>query len=150
MPTFAIEVHNETVPALDYQYQLRVVSWLSCVCVCIGARGQLGAGGRLRSTFTEELSIVITQVYNYRELFEEQGIQGGRMNATESSKGEFVRLMLKIDITKEGESERVLQVIEKVLKNLALRVPVEGKSDLQTPVGQFLAKLRDMPNMHFV
>ena len=93
---------------------------------------------------------MITQVYNYRELFEAQGIQGGRMNATESSKGEFVRLMLKIDITKEGESERVVQVIEKVLKNLAMRVPVEGKSDLQRPVGQFLAKLRDMPNMHFV
>jgi len=99
---------------------------------------------------TKELSIVITQVYNYRELFEAQGIQGGRMNATESSKGEFVRLMLKIDITKEGESERVVQVIDKVLKNLALRVPVEGKTDPQTPVGQFLVKLRDMPNMHFV
>ena len=98
---------------------------------------------------TKELSIVITQVYNYREMFEAQGIQGGRMNATESSKGEFVRLM-KIDIAKEGESERAVQVIDKVLKNLALRVPVEGKSDPQTPVGQFLAKLRDMPNMHFV
>ncbi len=104
----------------------------------------------MRSTSTKELSIVITQVYNYRELFEAQGIQGGRMNATESSKGEFVRLMLKIDITKEGESERINQVIEKVLKSLALRVPVEGKSDPQTPVGQFLVKLREMPNMHFV
>ena len=93
---------------------------------------------------------MITQVYAYRELFEAQGIQGGRMNATESSKGEFVRLMLKIDITKEGESERVVQVIDKVLKNLALRVPMEGKTDPQTPVGQFLVKLRDMPNMHFV
>ena len=34
-----------------------------------------------------ELSIVITQVYSFRDLFESQGIQGGRMGATETSKG---------------------------------------------------------------
>jgi hypothetical protein len=107
-------------------------------------------GGQCARTSAKELSIVVTQVYGYRDLFEAQGIQGGRMNATESSKGEFVRLMLKIDITKEGESERIVQVIDKVLKILALRVPVEGKCDPQTPVGQFLAKLREVPNMHFV
>jgi len=72
------------------------------------------------------------------------------MNATESSKGEFVRLLLKIDITKNGESDRIVHVIEKVLRKAALRVPVEGKCDPQSPVGQFLAKLRGMPNMHFV
>ena len=35
-----------------------------------------------------ELSIVITQVYSFRDLFESQGIQGGRMGATETSKGQ--------------------------------------------------------------
>ena len=38
------------------------------------------------------LSVVITQVWNYREMFESHGVQGGRMGATETSKGEFVRL----------------------------------------------------------
>ncbi len=68
----------------------------------------------------------------------------------DTSKGEFVRLLLKIDITKDGESDRIVEVIEKVLHNIALRVCVDGKADPETPVGQFLAKLRGMPNMHFV
>ena len=72
------------------------------------------------------------------------------MNATETSKGEYVRLMLKIDITKEGEDERIVAVIQKVLHNVALRVLVDGKCEPDTPVGKFLAKLREMPNMHFV
>jgi len=100
--------------------------------------------------FAQELSIVITQTYNYREAFEAQGIQGGRINATEGSKGEFVRLLTKINITENGESDRIVEVIEKVMCNLALRVCVDGKTEPETPVGQFLARLRRMPNMHFV
>ena len=83
-------------------------------------------------------------------MFEAQGIAGGRMNATETSKGEYVRLMLKIDITKQGEDERIVSVIDKVLRNVALRVLVDGTCEPDSPVGQFLARLRGMPNMHFV
>ena len=61
-----------------------------------------------------------------------------------------MRLLPKIDITKEGEGDRIVQVIEEVLHNLAVRVPVEGQCGPETPVGKFLARLRRMPNMHFV
>ena len=69
------------------------------------------------------------------ERFEAQGIQGGRTGATETSKGEYVRLLPKIDITKEGEGDRIVQVIEEVLHNLAVRVPVEGQCGPETEVG---------------
>ena len=72
------------------------------------------------------------------------------MNATETSKGEYVRLMQNVDITKQGEDERIVSVIDKVLRNVALRVLVDGTCEPGSPVGQFLARLRGMPNMHFV
>jgi len=45
--------------------------------------------------------------------------------------------------------DRISQVIEKVLKNLAVRVLVDGKYEVDTPVAMFLASLRKRPNMHF-
>ena len=56
--------------------------------------------------------------------------------------------MKNIDVTKDGA--RIVQVIEEVLKNVALRVLVEGVSESETPVYDFIAKLRDRPNMFFV
>ena len=50
----------------------------------------------------KEVSVVVTQVYSYRDRFEAHGIQGGRVGATESSKGEYVRLMLRCDHTKSA------------------------------------------------
>ena len=64
--------------------------------------------------------------------------------------GEYVRLMPNVDITKEGEEERVLAVITQVLHNLAMRVLVDGVCEPDTPNANFLDKLRAMPNMHFV
>ena len=61
-----------------------------------------------------------------------------------------MRLLPKIDITNEGEGDRIVQVIEDVPRNLAVRVPVESQCGPETPVGKFLASLRGMPNMHFV
>ena len=56
--------------------------------------------------------------------------------------------MKNIDVTKDGA--RIVQVIEEVLKNVALRVLVEGVCEPETPVSMFIAKLRDRPNMFFV
>ena len=134
MPTFAIELHNEKAgfpPPVGWDRPAYPLS-------------------NLTATLAQELSVVITQTYNFREAFEAQGIQGGRINVTEGSKGEFVRLLTKIDITKDGESDRIVDVIQNVLRNLALRVCVDGKAEPETPVGEFLARLRRMPNMHFV
>ena len=96
------------------------------------------------------VSIVITQVWAYRELFEAEGIQGGRMGATDTSKGEFVRLLPKIDLSKDGEQDRVVHVIKNVMRNLAMRVPVDGTVEAESPVSKLLETLRAMSNMHFV
>ena len=37
------------------------------------------------------LSIVITQVYSYRDRFDAMGVPGGRIGATDTSKGDYVR-----------------------------------------------------------
>ena len=97
------------------------------------------------------VSIVITQVFNFRDAFEAQGIQGGRMQGTaENPKGEFVRLMLKLDVSKQDQIDRVVKVLEEVLHNLAIRVTIDGKVEEKTAVSDFIAKLRERPNMHFV
>ena len=57
-------------------------------------------------------------------------------------------MMKNIDVTKDGA--RIVQVIEEVLKNVALRVLAEGVSEPETPVSMFIAILRDRPNMFFV
>ena len=94
-----------------------------------------------------EVSIVITHVFSYRGGFEKKCIDGGRINATNFSKGDYVRLMPKINVTKD--EDRVMKVIENILHNVHLRVLVEGKCEEETPVGKFLGKLRERPNMHF-
>ena len=37
------------------------------------------------------LSIIITQVYSFRERFDNMGVPGGRIGATDTSKGDYVR-----------------------------------------------------------
>ena len=94
-----------------------------------------------------ELSIVMTHVYAFRDGFEKHGIKGGRFGASEKTKGEYVRLLPKIDVTKD--ESRVIKVIEDVLHNVVMRILVEGDYEDNSPVGQFMAKLRERPNMYF-
>ena len=94
-----------------------------------------------------EVNIVITHVYAFRDGFETIGIQGGRIGATSNTKGEYVRLMPKLDVVKE--EDRVIKVIEDVLHNVALRALLDGKYEENTPVDKFLKTLRERPNMHF-
>ena len=92
----------------------------------------------------------LSQVYVFRSRFEEMGIRGGRIGATDNSKGDYVRLMEHVDVSKEAERTRVTQVLEKVLKNLALRVLVDGDVEAASPVADFIEILRARPHMHFV
>ena len=97
-----------------------------------------------------KISIVITQVFVYRDGFEAYGVQGGRMPVPGKDKGEYVRFMRDIDLTKTDQEDRVLNVIDKVLHNCALRVIVEGECGAECVVASFLAKLRERVNMFFV
>ena len=72
------------------------------------------------------------------------------MGTTETSKGEFVRLLPKIDLSKDGEQDRIVHVIKDLMKNLAMRVPVDGAVEADSPVSKLLETLRAMSNMHFV
>jgi len=53
------------------------------------------------------------------------------------------------DVSDSAVLDRIAQVIEKVLKNLAVRVLVDGKYEVDTPAAIFLASLRKRSNMHF-
>jgi hypothetical protein len=94
-----------------------------------------------------ELSIVITHVYAFRDGFEKHGVKGGRFGATANTKGDYVRLMPRIDVTKD--EDRVMEVIEDVLHNVGLRVLIDGKYEEDSPVGAFFTKLRERLNVHF-
>jgi len=95
------------------------------------------------------VSLVFSQVYIFRERFEVLGVPGGRVGASENAKGDYVRIMKDQDVSDSAVLDRISQVIEKVLKNLAVRVLVDGKCEADTPVAIFLASLRKRPNMHF-
>ncbi len=81
--------------------------------------------GKRPATFSIEvhdsstMSIVITQVYAFREKFDAMGISGGRVGVTETSKGDYVRLMKHVDVSNEGEKARFTEVLDKVMKNTA-------------------------------
>ena len=96
-----------------------------------------------------EVSIVITHVYAFRDGFERLGIQGGRLatTATATTKGEYLRLMPKINVS--TQTDKVDKVLEDVLHNAQLKVVVDGEAEENSPVGLFLAKLRERPNLHF-
>jgi len=95
------------------------------------------------------VSIVISQVYNFRDRFEEMGIQGGRVNVTETSRGDFVRIMKNVDVSLAEEKQRIDEVLEKVLHNLTLRVLVDGSVEADSEVARWLDGLRGRRNMHF-
>ena len=95
------------------------------------------------------VSIVISQVYNFRDRFEEMGIQGGRVNVTETSRGDYVRIMKNVDVSLAEEKQRIDEVIEKVLHNLTLRVLVDGTVEAESEVSRWLDSLRARKNMHF-
>ena len=95
-----------------------------------------------------EISIVITNVHAFREGFERHGIQGGRFGATDkSTKGEYVRLMPKLNVT--TSEDKVYTMIEDVLHNAQVRVLIDGEYQDDSPVGLFFAKLRERPHLNF-
>ena len=99
------------------------------------------------------LSIVITSVYSYRDRFDAMGVPGGRIGATDTSKGDYVRIMKNVDVSQEGEVQRIMEVLDDVLKSLALRVFLSGsfdEKDTESPVSKILATFRKRPHMHFV
>ena len=58
--------------------------------------------------------------------------------------------MKDVDVSKSDEASRIIGVVEQVLRNVALRVLVDGAVEDGSDVAKLLDKLRERPNMHFV
>ena len=96
------------------------------------------------------LSLVITQVYAFKSRFEANGIQGGRINITEAlPKGDYIRFLKGVDVSKEDSVKTFDDVLNKILKNVAVRVLIDGEEKADTPVAKVLEIWRQRPNMHF-
>ena len=62
-----------------------------------------------------------------------------------------MRLLTGLNAAKDEDVARVFGVMEKVLRNVAVRILLEGVSDdPESDVSKLLGKLRERPNMHFV
>ena len=72
------------------------------------------------------------------------------MGVTETSRGDYVRLMKNVDVTKDGEVARIVEVLDTVMKGLALRVVVDGQAGPESAAAKLLSTLRQRPHMHFV
>ena len=99
------------------------------------------------------VSIVISHSpYATRDRFEAGGIQGGRCNVTnQNPRGDYVRLLKGMDVTKTEDTQRLDGVLSKILMGVVVRVVLVGKPEAETPVAKWIATLRDeKPQLHFV
>jgi len=98
----------------------------------------------------QAVSMVISgKTYNYRERFRALGVQSGRApRSAAAAKGQYVQFIKSIDVATEGQ--RVLDVFgDKCLKNMAVKVVVDGACGQEDDSMQLISKLRDLPNLFF-
>jgi len=66
------------------------------------------------------VSLVYCNTYAFLDRFNAAGISGGRINATETSKGDYVRFQRNVDLSDEAQVKSVTEdVFKTVLKNVA-------------------------------
>ncbi len=98
----------------------------------------------------QTMSMVISgKIYNYRERFLAMGVQGGRApRSAADAKGRYVQFMKSIDAS--NEEHRVLDVFgDKCLKNLAVKVIVDGACGQDDDSMKLINKLRELPSLFF-
>ena len=86
--------------------------------------------------------------------FASAGIAGGYANPeaeTPEGKGPYVRTLKDLDLSKESERQRVLDMIGVTLNDLNVRVVIAGDVDAsdETAVASFVRVLRARSNLHF-
>ena len=97
-----------------------------------------------------ELSVVISgSTWNYRNQFASLNVGGGYANPDAEDKGPYVRTMKDLDVSKEENRERIAEVLDSVLNNLACRLVVDGEIEEDSPVEHYVSQLRQRPNLHF-
>ena len=82
--------------------------------------------------------------------FASAGIGGGYANPDADERGPYVRTLMDLDVSKEGDKQRVFDMLGAgVLNDLSVRVLVEGEVEDETPVASFIAELKQRSNLHF-
>ena len=89
----------------------------------------------------------------FRQRFDQHGIPGSYHTNDGDAKPEYYRVRKGIDVSDGEQKDVVLQMFgDRVLRNLAVRVVVDGAADVDedSEVHAFLEELREIPTCHFV
>ena len=96
------------------------------------------------------ISVIISgKIYNYRERFHALGFQSGRAPPSAAgTKGRYVQILKSIDVP--SEEAKVLDIFgEKCLKNMAVKVVLDGACREEDDSTKLIGKLRELPNLFF-
>ena len=81
----------------------------------------------------------------FRAAFDDHGVQSYR----NESDGTYYRVIPNTDVAKNADSITSVLGIDGVLKNLVVRVLVEGKPTKGSEADSFIKSLQDLPNLFF-
>ena len=62
------------------------------------------------------VSLVFMNTYVYKDRLDALGVGGGRINVTDNSRGDYVRFMKSLDVSKDDEK---VEEVFKAMKNIA-------------------------------
>lgn len=96
-------------------------------------------------------ALILGNTYAFRQRLDEAGVQGGYTEGEASSEARtYYRVIKDIDCNATNDRERLLDVFRKAFNGLALRIVLDGpEPDANTPGAEFLAVLREEPQLHF-
>jgi hypothetical protein len=118
----------------------------------VGAKRILTCHIQPQSDDTFDL-LVSGYTWPFRQRFDQHGIAGSYHANDGDAKQEYYRVKKGIDISEGEQKESVLQMLgNKVLNNLAVRVVVDKKDDIDedSDLHAFVEELRALPSCHFV
>ena len=83
--------------------------------------------------------------------FTSAGVGGGYTNPDGEDKGPYVRMMKDLDVSKDDDKQRVLEILGGgVLNELSVRVIVEGEEiEEDSAVEKFIEQLKERAHLHF-
>jgi hypothetical protein len=97
--------------------------------------------------------LIVGNTYQYRQKLDAHSVLGGYHETEGASDGPktYYRVLKDLDCGSQRDRERITDdLLTGVFSGLALRVVIDGKEpDANTPAAEFLAALRDLPQLHF-
>ena len=85
--------------------------------------------------------------YNFRKILDEAGVRGAYLEDIEDGNRKYYRCLKSIDTT--SDPDKVQDIIQNTLKNLAMKVVVETNPVEDSDMEEWIDSLRAIECLHF-